>query len=38
MADIAKNVGMVLVFLVAGLVVIGTAMIQQASQTAMGVL
>ena len=37
MADVAKNVGMVLVFLVAGVVVAGTAMIQQASQTAMGI-
>jgi len=38
MADIAKNVGMVLVFLVAGVVVTGTAMIQRASQSAMGIM
>lgn len=37
-ADIAKNVGMVLVFLVAGVVVTGTAMIQRASQSAMGIM
>lgn len=38
MADVAKNVGMVLIFVVAGVVVIGTAMIQRAAQSAMGIL
>ena len=38
MADVAKNVGMILVFLVAGVVVTGTAMIQRASQSAMGIM
>ena len=37
-ADIAKNVGMILIFLLAGTVIGGTAMIQQASQSAMGIL
>lgn len=37
-ADIAKNIGMVLVFMVAGVVVTGTAMIQRASQSAMGIM
>lgn len=37
-ADIAKNVGMVMVFLVAGVVLLGTAMIQRASQNAMGIM
>jgi len=38
MADIAKNIGMVLVFIVAGVVVTGTAMIQRASLSAMGIM
>jgi hypothetical protein len=38
MADLAKNIGMVLVFMTAGVVVTGTAMIQRASQSAMGIM
>ncbi|WP_323025682.1 type II secretion system F family protein [Castellaniella sp.] len=37
-AEVVKNVGMILVFLVAGVVVAGTAMIQKASQSAMGIM
>lgn len=37
-ADIVKTVGMVMVFGVAGIVILGVAMIQYASQSAMGVM
>ncbi|ANN80806.1 type II secretion system F family protein [Bordetella flabilis] len=38
MAEVVRNVGMIMLFSVAGVVVSGTALIQRASQSAMGIM